>query len=53
MPGQVRIKFPISYHVIPAKAGNYSTSVFWFPACAGMTEMAVLNEVAKSFWTHF
>jgi hypothetical protein len=48
----VRIRFPISNHVIPAQAGNQLPPGFWFLACAGMPEITALVEFGKPFWTH-
>ena len=38
--------------VIPAQAGNQNSQDNWFPACAGMTELAIENLRLASSSTH-
>jgi hypothetical protein len=45
----VQNNFPIFNHVIPAQAGNQFSVAYWFPACAGMTEIAPLTALWKLF----
>jgi len=44
-------KFPNFFNVIPAQAGNQNATDNWFPACAGMTEIAARIEIGKLFRT--
>jgi len=46
---RVQNNFPIFNHVIPAQAGNQFSLAYWFPACAGMTEIARLTAFGKLF----